>query len=184
MNRTPIAGIIKNPGVGYQTFYRSAASDSQLPSATMYVRFNWSEVQSAPGTFNFAVIDNALSLAQASGQRSAFRIMGYTEGDYGPVGLKNAGYPGFSFTFDTYRGVWFPDLDQPIVQEDMSKLISALGQKYSNHPAIDSVDVGFVGDWRNFTFGNTSPTPPFPNTSSLNTLFRAFLVNFKDSDRD
>jgi hypothetical protein len=179
VNPTPIAGIIKNPGVGYQTFYTSAASDSQLPSATMYVRFNWSEVESAPGAFNFAVIDNALSSARASGQRLAFRIMGYTEGDYGPVGLKNAGYPGFSFTFDGYRGVWFPDLNQSIVQEDMNKLISALGQKYSNHPAIDSVDVGFVGDWGEFHFWNTSPAPPYPSTSSLNTLSSAFLVNFK-----
>jgi hypothetical protein len=176
---TPITGIIKNPGIGYQTFYKSAISDTQLPSSTMYIRVNWSQVQSAPGVFNFAVIDHALSTAKSAGQRLAFRIMGYEEGNFGPAGLKNGGFPGFTFNFEGASGVWFPDLTQNVVQQDLAALVSALGQKYGNNPAIDSMDIGFVGDWGEFHFWQTSPTPPYPSMSALNSLTDVFLANFK-----
>jgi uncharacterized protein DUF4832 len=176
---TPITGIIKNPGIGYQTFYKSAVSDTQLPSSTMYIRVNWSQVQSAPGVFNFAVIDHALSTAKSAGQRLAFRIMGYEKGNFGPAGLKNGGFPGFTFNFEGTSGVWFPDLTQNVVQKDLAALVSALGQKYDNNPAIDSVDIGFVGDWGEFHFSGTSPGPSYPSTSALNGLTDDFLANFK-----
>lgn len=108
----PITGVIKNPGIGYQTFYRSAISDTRFPSSTMYTRVDWSQVEPAPGVFNFSVIDKALSSAKAAGQRLAFRIMGFERGNLGPVGLKNAGFPGFTFNFRDTSGVWFPDLSQ------------------------------------------------------------------------
>jgi len=176
---TPTTGIIKNPGIGYQTFYRSAASDTQLPSSTMYIRVNWSQVESAPGVFNFSVIDHALSSAKSAGQRLAFRIMGYEEGNFGPIGLKNGGFPGFTFSFDGLSGAWFPDLTQDIVQQDLATLVSALGQKYGNNPAIDSVDIGFVGDWGEFHFSGTSPSPPYPSTWALKSLTDDFLANFR-----
>ncbi|MDN5001385.1 DUF4832 domain-containing protein [Bradyrhizobium sp. GCM10027634] len=175
---TPITGIIKNPGIGYQTFYKSSTSDTQLPSSTMYIRLNWSQVESAPGVFNFEAIDHALSSAKSAGQRLAFRIMGYEEGNFGPAGLKNAGFPGFTFSFERFSSVWFPDLTQNVVQQDLAALVSALGQRYGNNPAIDSVDIGFVGDWGEFHFWHTSPMPPYPSTSALNKLTDDFLANF------
>ncbi|MGY8685785.1 DUF4832 domain-containing protein [Bradyrhizobium sp. UFLA05-153] len=176
---TPITGIIKNPGIGYQTFSKSAILDRRFPSSTMYTRVDWSQVESAPGVFNFAVIDKALFAAKAAGQRLAFRIMGFANGNVGPVGLKNAGFPGFTFNFEGTSGVWFPDLTQNVVQQDLAALVSALGQKYGNNPAIDSVDIGFVGDWGEFHFWGTSPKPPYPSTSALKSLIDDFLANFK-----
>jgi hypothetical protein len=145
----------------------------------MYERFDWSTLESAPGTFNFQPIDGALAAAQAAGQRLAFRVMGYEDGDGGPVGLRNAGFPGFSFTFDGATSVWWPDLDQPVVQADLAQLIAALGQRYGAHPGIDSVDVGIVGDWGEQHFWATSPTPPFPSTATLEWLGRQFNASFQ-----
>jgi Beta-galactosidase len=160
INFTELTGrIIKNPGIGYQTFYRSAASDSQFPSSVLYTRVNWSQIEPAPGTYDFAPIDKALSQAQSAGQRLAFRIMGFHEGDSGPVGLKKGGYPGYTFTFKGHPSVWFPDMNQDIVQQDLAHLIAALGQRYGKNPSIDSIDIGFVGDWGEFHFWNTNPTP-------------------------
>ena len=79
-------GVIRNPGIGYQTFYKSAATDQQLPSSTMYVRFYWSGIERAPAVFNFSLIDRALSQAQAAGRRLAFHIMAYDNGEAGPGG--------------------------------------------------------------------------------------------------
>jgi hypothetical protein len=175
---TTISGVIKNPGIGYQTFYTSAASDAQIPSGNMYTRFNWSQVESSPGAYNFSVIDNAIASAKAAGQKLAFRIMGFEEGNYGPVGLRNAGYPGYTFGFEGMSGVYFPDMDQSIVQQDMRSLITALGQRYGNNNDIDSIDLGFIGAWGEYHFWSTSPTVPMPNTAALNFHTDSF-ANFR-----
>jgi hypothetical protein len=175
---TERSGIIKNPGIGYQTFYRSAAIDRQLPSSTMYVRFNWSTVESAPGRFDFSRIDSALSLARAAGQRLAFRIMAYDNDNAGPLGLKNAGYPGFAFAFDGIN-VWVPNLDDDGVQQGLLKLVEALGRRYGDSPAIDSVDLGLIGDWGEQHFWNTNPAPPYPTLRTLRWLSDIFKAHFK-----
>jgi len=56
------------------------------------------------------------------------------------------------------------------VQQDLANLISALEQRYANNPAIDSIDIGFVGDWGEFHFWNTSPQVPYPYTASINSF--------------
>jgi hypothetical protein len=174
----PRPGIIKNPGVGYETFYRSAAADRQLPSSTMYIRLNWSAIESAPGAFNFGPIDKALAQAQANGQRLAFRIMAYAEGNGGPVGLRRAGFPGFAFVFSG-TDTWVPNLDDSGVQQDLQELIAALGRRYGDNPAIDSVDLGLIGDWGEQHFWNTNPKPPYPSTATLRWLSDQFKANFR-----
>jgi Domain of unknown function (DUF4832) len=176
---TALAGVMKNPGIGYQTFGRSASSDAQFPSSVLYTRFDWSRIEPAPGIYDFTSIDLALSRAQSAGQRLAFRVMGFKEGNYGPVGLKNAGYPGYAFTFHGYGNVWFPNLNQSIVQQDLAKLIAALGRRYGNNPSVDSIDIGYVGDWGEFHFWNTNPTPPMPSTATLIALQDHFLANVR-----
>ncbi len=171
-------GVIKNPGIGYQTFYHSAAVDRQLPSSTMYLRFNWSTIEPAPGIFDFGRIDAALSLARAAGQRLAFRIMGYDNGNTGPVALKKAGYPGFAFRFEG-TDVWVPDLDDDGVQRDLQKLIATLGRRYGDNGAIDSVDLGLIGDWGEQHFWNTYPTPPYPSLRTLRWLSDVFREHFE-----
>src|SRR5262245_19794771 len=173
------SGIIKNPGIGYQTFERSAASDRQFPSAVLYARVNWSQIQPAPRTYDFSPIDRWLSKAELAGQRLAFRIMGFEAGNRGPIGLKNAGYPGYTFTFDGRSEVWFPDMDQSVVQGDLTQLIASLGERYGNNPLIDSMDIGLVGDWGEFHFWNTRPTAPMPSTRTLNILHDKFAENIK-----
>jgi hypothetical protein len=179
INFSERTGVIKNPGIGYQTYYRSAVSDRQLPSSVMYIRFNWSQIQRAPGTYDFSVIEHALRQAKAAKQKLAFRIMGFENNNPGPIGLKNAGYPGFSFTFDGHPNVWFPDIDNAIVRQDLTNLIAALGHRYGSNPLIDTIDVGFVGDWGEFHFWNTEPRPPMPTTTSLNALHEMFLTSVK-----
>jgi len=177
INFTERTGIIKNPGVGYQTFGRPVARDEQFPSSVLYTRLNWSQIEPRPGTYRFAPIDRALLQARSAGQRLAFRIMGFEEGDAGPTGLRDAGYPGYSFSFYQHANVWFPDMNQRVVQQDLANLVVALGRRYGADPSIDSIDIGFVGDWGEFHFSDTNPTPPMPSTSSLNALHDAFSSN-------
>src|SRR5262249_41087080 len=161
------------------TFERSAASDRQFPSSILYIRVNWSQIQVAPHTYDFDLIDRWSLKAKSGGQRLAFRIMGFEARDPGPIGLKNAGYPGYTFTFGGQSEVWFPDMDQSVVQRDLAQLIRVLSERYGNNPLIDSIDIGFVGDWGEFHFWNTSPMPPMPSTGSLNMLHDKFAEYIK-----
>jgi hypothetical protein len=58
-------------------------------------------------------------------------------------------------------------------------LITAAGQRYGDNPAIDSIDVGLIGDWGEQHFWNTKPQPPYPSSATLQWLFRLFSTNFK-----
>jgi hypothetical protein len=169
--------LILNPGIGYQTFYQSAATDKQFPSSTMYVRFYWSSIEKAPGVFDFNLIDRALAQARAAGQRLAFRIMAYDNTNGGPIGLRQAGFHGFVFTFDG-ADVWVPNFDDDEVRQDLQKLIAALGSRYGNDTAIDSVDVGLIGDWGEQHFWNTYPKPPYPSLRTLKWLSDEFKGHF------
>jgi hypothetical protein len=177
INFSERSGIIKNPGVGYQTFGRPAARNERFPSSVLYKRLNWSQIEPTPGTYRFASIDRALLQARSAGQRLAFRIMGFDEGDSGPTGLKDAGYRGYTFSFYRHANVWFPDLNQQVVQQDLANLVVALARRYGSDPSIDSIDIGFVGDWGEFHFSDTNPTPPMPSTASLNALHDVFSSN-------
>ncbi len=177
-----ISGIIKNPGIGYQTFHTSAATDKQLPSAVEYKRFNWGQIEPSPGVFDFSAIDTELLEAKKAGQKLAFRIMPFgqswvgTEDPYykGPLGLKNAGFPGFDFSFFGAPGYWIPNLDSPIVQADLAKLIAAMGVRYGNNPDIDHIDVGFIGDWGEFHYSFTKPEVLYPKDTTLQWFFDTY----------
>jgi hypothetical protein len=93
--------------------------------------------------------------------------MGFENGDSGPTGLKDAGNPGYTFSFYQHANVWSPDMNQRVVQQDLANLVVALGRRYDTDPSIDSIEIGFVGDWGEFHFSDTNPTPPMPSTASL-----------------
>ena len=153
---------------GYQTFYESSPdpnSPSQLNSTQAYVRYDWSDVETAPGVYNFAPIDADYNAAKAAGQQFNFRIMPFEDGNPGPTGLKSL--PGYSFNFGGAT-TWQPNLDSPAVQADLDMLLAALGSRYAANTA--SVDVGWYGPYGEWSNYNESPTPPLPNLATWNWL--------------
>jgi hypothetical protein len=104
--------------------------------------------------------------------------MPYDEKDGGPLALKQAGFRGFAFTFGG-TDVWMPDLDDEQVRLDLQKLIAALGSRYGNNAAVDSIDLGLIGDWGEQHFWDTRPTPPYPSPSTLKWLSDTFRAHFR-----
>lgn len=164
---------------GYQTFYESSPdpnSPSQLNSTQAYVRYDWSDVETAPGVYNFAPIDADYNAAKAAGQQFNFRIMPFEDGNPGPTGLKSL--PGYSFNFGGAT-TWQPNLDSPAVQADLDMLLAALGSRYAANTA--SVDVGWYGPYGEWSNYNESPTPPLPNLATWNWLIAETKKYFPSS---
>jgi hypothetical protein len=70
--------ILANPGMGWQTFHRTASQDKHLPdwipSTIHYARWGWGELELEPGKLNVEFLDRVLAESRASGQGLAFRV--------------------------------------------------------------------------------------------------------------
>ena len=73
-------GFLQIPGVGWQTFYRTAQDDPTLAglpfkSGCAYVRWTWGDLEPVEGQYAFDMIDNWLKRCRESNQALAFRLM-------------------------------------------------------------------------------------------------------------
>lgn len=175
---TPVANpqITRPKAVGYQTFYETARRDAQIASRQAYYRFDWSQIETAPGEFNFAVIDAAYTATRKAKQRFNFRIMPFEDGNAGPVGLKTLA--GYSFTF---RGnpTWQPNLDDPAVQADLDKLLAAMAARYAAGTA--TIDVGWFGPYGEWSTYKMDVPPPLPSTATWKWLIAEHQKHFPQS---
>lgn len=177
--------IISNPGMGWQSGDRVNASgfDSQgLPNKIAYIKYYWRNLETSPGVFNWNTFDQRLLQARNAGQKIAFRIVVVDNLVSAPDWLRNLGVAG---TWFQYLGdgpdspvVWTPNYDDVVFAQRHAQFLQVLGQRYNNHPDIDSIDIGSVGLWGEWHFGETRPVPPLPSQAAghaiIDQYFRAF----------
>lgn len=174
--------LFANPHMGWQTFHRFADEDPNLaglPSGAAYFRFYWREIEPADGQIDFAKFDALFAHAQKAGQRLSFRVMcaGTDQGTplEVPAWLKQSGCRGFDYPYENGKTVfWVPDFDDPRFQAAHTRLITQLGKRYDNHPALDHVDIGSVGLWGEWHMSGTGvDVPPLKTRLALIDLYRA-----------
>jgi len=163
---------------GYETFYGTTGGDPNgaFKSTEAYYRYDWSQIEPAPGVYNFSAMDADFAAAEAAGQQYNFRIMPFEDGNAGPTGLKSL--PGFSFNFGGVA-TWQPNLDAPAVQADLDKLFAALGARYGAHTG--SVDVGWFGPYGEWSNYNEDVPPPLPSVTTWNWLIAETKKYFPSS---
>ncbi len=147
-------GFLQIPGVGWQTFFRTAPEDpamSGLPfkSGCAYYRWTWGDLEPAEGQYSFAMIDEVLNKCREANQAMAFRVMlsypGYENSI--PQWLIDKGIK-YTFSECPEEGAHYEvDIEEPVVKELHEKLIRALGGRYDGHPDLALVDIGSVGLW-------------------------------------
>ena len=146
--------ILANPGMGWETFHRTADNDKNLPawipSTIHYARWGWGTLEPEKGKIDYDFLDGVLKETRESGQQLAFRVMccsPYKGRPYHPDWLEDIG--GGILVAD-HNGVAprpMPDLDDPIVLSAHLDFIKRLGQRYDGHPDIARLDLGSVGWW-------------------------------------
>jgi len=157
-----IDDVLTNPGMGFTTFHKI---DGEMPydqypkSSIAYFRWYWRELEPEQGKIKFKEIDALLEVLQANDQKLAFRIMAADAGAHGleeeagvpdwlmDLGIKGTWYYNDEFDKEHKFRKFMPDFDDPIFLEHAEKLVNAFGERYGDHPAIDHVDVGFMGHW-------------------------------------
>ena len=71
--------ILANPGMGWETFHRTADKDKNLPawipSTVHYARWGWRELEPEQGKIAYEFLDGVLKETREAGQKLAFRVM-------------------------------------------------------------------------------------------------------------
>ncbi len=147
-------GFLQIPGVGWQTFFRTAQDDRTLAalpfkSGCAYMRWTWGDLEPAEGQYAFAMIDDWLKKCREANQALAFRVMlswpGYENTI--PQWLIDKGIK-YTYSECPEEGAHYEvDIEEPVVWELHEKLIRALGERYDGHPDLALVDIGSVGLW-------------------------------------
>jgi hypothetical protein len=71
--------ILANPGMGWETFHRTASDDKNLPawipSTVHYARWGWGTLEPEQGEIDYDFLDGILAKTRQAGQKLAFRAM-------------------------------------------------------------------------------------------------------------
>ncbi len=161
-------GFLQIPGVGWQTFGKTAQDDPAMTglkfkSGCAYTRWTWGDLEPTEGQYAFAMIDDWLKKCRQANQTLAFRVMLSWPGHEGtiPQWLLDKGIR-YTYSACPQEGAHYEvDLSEPVVWQYHEKLIRALGERYDGHPDLALVDIGSVGlwgEWHNYCDPSLMPS--------------------------
>jgi len=179
-----IDDLLPNPGMGWETFHRTADRDTHLPSwipsTIHYARWGWKDLESRPGLLNEKFLNEILRQTREAGQRLAFRVKCCSTDPacpYHPAWLREVGGKVVLTRYQGQGPLEVPDLDDPTTLRAHLDFIQRLGKKYDGHPDIDHIDLGSVGWWGEWHMsGSDAIGMPSPETQRkiIDTYLEAF----------
>lgn len=179
--------ILANPGMGWETFHRTAAEDRNLPewipSTVHYARWGWGTLEPEPGKIDYAFLDDQLRRSREAGQALAFRVMCCSTNSnrpYHPDWLETIGGKTVQTRYGDSPPLEVPDLDDPQVLSAHLDFIRRLGERYDGHPDIAHVDLGSVGWWGEWHMSNSSAIR-MPTLQTQKKIVDAYLAAFSET---
>lgn len=131
------------------TFSASGAGTSSIYSNPnlrgVLLRVSWSQIETAPGTFNFTTLDNQVSLVTAQGKSWSLAVLGGGVGS--PTWLTNTVAEGglgaayISYSFRGVAGYRLPLIWDATVQERLARLANKLAERYNTNARLKLVYV-------------------------------------------
>lgn len=157
--------LVVGPNMGWQTCERAAKIDCSGPecsSRSAYFKFFWSDLQWAPGAFDFTPILEAAAKAAERGQQLDLRpVMPYAPEQSAPYFLQSLGALGEDAVYDdgeSRQQFWMVDLNDFQAREAYVALIRELGQQFDQDPRIGIVDISVFGLWGEGHIGEVWPS--------------------------
>jgi hypothetical protein len=175
--------FLQIPGVGWQTFFRTASDDPSLnglpfKSGCAYMRWTWGDLEPQEGQYAFGMIDEWLQKCRQANQALAFRVMLSWPGHEGtiPQWLIDKGIK-YTYSACPQEGAHYEvDLEEPLVKDYHARLIRALGERYDGHPDLALVDIGSVGLWGEWH--NYCDTALFPDRATRKEIIDLYYEAF------
>ncbi|MBN8548157.1 MAG: DUF4832 domain-containing protein [Deltaproteobacteria bacterium] len=159
----PLSDLFFSPQSGWQTCDRASqpgATGVERLSRVAYQKFYWDQLETAPGRYDFSLIDSALQAAQAQNQKLDLRpVMPYAPEEGPPKFLRASGMAGEMAVYDdgeSRQQFWLPDLNDDAVRKIFIDLIKALGARYNSDPRVGIVDISIFGLWGEGHLGEVS----------------------------
>ncbi len=165
-----IQDVLVNPGIGFMTFqrfngdtlnseqtwtegfpieYQSFGGDltnDHYPNTSLaYFRIYWKFIEPEKNQYNWNLIDTALKTARSRGQTLLLRIAPYGTGPERDVPDWYREMMGNEENLPEEK--WQTDPEDPRYVRYFGGMIRALGERYDNHPDMESVDMALVGAW-------------------------------------
>lgn len=172
--------VLANPGMGWETFQRTARQDadrpSWIPSTVRYMRMSWGRTEPRRGEIDEAFLDGLLKETHDAGQTLAFRVMPcYPGGRLSPAWLRDIG----GRIVRTQReDTEVPDLDDPKVLSAHLSFLERLGARYDGNPDIDHIDIGSVGWWGEWHMAGAGSID-MPSAETQKRVVDAYLAAFR-----
>lgn len=177
--------ILANPGMGWETFHRTADNDSSrpswIPSTVHYARWGWGTLEPEKGQIDYGYLDGVLQETRQSKQKLAFRVMCCSSSPrqpYHPKWLAAMGGKTVVTRYGDGPELEVPVLDDPVVVAAHLDFIQRLGARYDGHPDIDHVDLGTVGWWGEWHMSQ-STNAPMPTAETQKKIVDAYLAAFR-----
>lgn len=148
--------VLLNPGKGM--VYRRATNNSKYDDiiSVGYYRFNWGDIESEEGNYNWEIIDNAISKYVKANKKFAFGIMNVNSSSskqyVTPKWVFDAGAKGTSqnLTFwENNKQVTqiIPDWKDEIFLNKLNNFIKELAKRYDGNENIAYIDIRSYGNW-------------------------------------
>jgi len=143
-----------NPGRGFFEWEKTGAVPIPSRAQDQYMRFNWLELEPAPGLFDFNVIEVQLERARKQRAKFGFRIMVVesSTGTYAVPEHWKGMVPGTLVSYETEMAkrseanmLWVPKWDSPEFLEKVRLLMIALAKKFDGDPRLGYYGIGIYG---------------------------------------
>lgn len=184
---TESTAVFANPGIGIEAGDRVETDNldpNGLPVRQAYIKYYWKNLEPGDGRYDFSWFDQNLQKAASTGQTLSFRVVVVDNVESGPAWLKNLGVSGTNFTYygdgPSTKVLWAPNMNDPVVQQRHFRLLAEMGRRYNNHPYVSSIDIGSVGLWGEWHFGETSPSVPMPTLANKKLIIDKYFEYFPD----
>jgi hypothetical protein len=70
-----VGTLFANPGQGWMSQQRSPKAEPRFPCSVVYIRFNWADIETEPGKYNWQVIADVIAAWKPRHAAVAFRVM-------------------------------------------------------------------------------------------------------------
>jgi len=165
-----IDDVLMNPGIGFMTFQRfngdrlnpdkgwtegypivyqefdgNLENENHPMTTIAYFRVYWKFVEPEMGKYQWDMIDRAIETARQRGQTLMLRIAPYGTGDDNDVPEWYRTMVGKEKELPVKK--WRTDPEDLRYAQYFGNMIRALGERYDDHPDLESVDAAIVGAW-------------------------------------